>query len=123
MILLSSNCRIIYEFEIFALIWCLHLTDPTTYILDRNDPQFDKMHHIRGLIERMRQTYKRLWNVGPFITIDESMVWYKGKYCSARQYMPKKSIKWGLKVWCVVDANSKFIFDFDVYYGKNMHSL
>jgi hypothetical protein len=38
------------------------------------------------------------WNVGQFITIDEMMVRYKGSYCPARQYMPKKPQKWGLKV-------------------------
>jgi hypothetical protein len=31
-------------------------------------------------------------------TVDDMMVRYKGKYCPARQYMPKKPIKWGLKL-------------------------
>lgn len=37
--------------------------------------------------------------------------------------MPKKSLKWGVKVWCVVDSKSKFIYDFDIYYGKSQTSL
>ena len=32
--------------------------------------------------------------------------------------MPKKSLKWGVKVWCVVDSKSKFIYDFDIYYEQ-----
>jgi hypothetical protein len=39
------------------------------------------------------------------------------------QYMPKKSLKWGVKVWCAVDSKSKFIYDFDIYYGKRQTSL
>jgi hypothetical protein len=46
------------------------------------------------------------------------MVWYKGKYCPTRQYMPKKPIKWGLKLWCLACAASKFIYNFDVYCGN-----
>jgi hypothetical protein len=47
------------------------------------------------------------------------MVRYKRKYCPARQYMPKKPIKWGLKLWCLACATSKFIYNFDVYCRKN----
>ena len=32
--------------------------------------------------------------------------------------MPKKLIKQGFNVCCTIDANSKFIYDFDVYYEK-----
>jgi hypothetical protein len=51
------------------------------------------------------------------------MVKYKGKYCSARQYMPKKPIKCGLKVWVMVDATSHIISDFEVYCSKSMATL
>ena len=46
--------------QFFALIWSLHLTDLATYTLDRNDPQYDKLHQTRGLIERIRRICKRL---------------------------------------------------------------
>jgi hypothetical protein len=51
------------------------------------------------------------------------MVKYIGKYCSAWQYMPKKPIKWGLKVWVMVDATSHIISDFEVYCGKSTTNL
>ena len=37
--------------------------------------------------------------------------------------MLKKPIKWGLKVWCMVDSKSRFIVDFDVYCGKSPGTL
>jgi hypothetical protein len=55
--------------------------------------------------------------------VDEMMVRYKGKYCPARQYMPKKPIKWGLKLWCLACAASKFIYNFDVFCGKNSTAM
>jgi hypothetical protein len=47
------------------------------------------------------------------------MVKYKDKYCSARQYMSKKPIKWDLKIWVMADATSHIISDFEVYCGKS----
>ena len=82
----------------FALLQCLRITDPTTYTMNRNNPTYDKMHQTRGLIIVIREACKREWSMGQFITIDETMVRYKGKYYSARQYMPNKLIKRELKV-------------------------
>ena len=31
--------------------------------------------------------------------------------------------KWELMVWCAADANSYYIFDLDVYYGRTMQIL
>jgi hypothetical protein len=75
------------------------------------------------LITFIRGACKQQWNLGEFVTIDETMVRYKGTYCLARQYMPKKPVKWGVKVWCTADSKSKFIYDFDIYYGKTQATL
>jgi hypothetical protein len=58
------------------------------------------------------------WYLGKFITIDEMMIRYKGTYSPIRQYMPKKPQKWGLKVWCVACSISKFVWNFEIYCGK-----
>jgi hypothetical protein len=36
--------------------------------------------------------------------------------------MPKKPEKWGRKVWCLADSSSKFVFNFNIYYGKNVEA-
>lgn len=63
------------------------------------------------------------WNVGEQITIDEMMVRYKGSYCPARQYMPKKPQKWGLKIWCLADSVTRYVSNFDVYCGAFVQSV
>jgi hypothetical protein len=42
------------------------------------------------------------------------MVMYKGKYCMVRQYMPKKLVRFGIKVWAATDAISKYLWNFKV---------
>jgi hypothetical protein len=63
------------------------------------------------------------WNLGQFITIDEMMVCYKGSYCLARQYMPKKPEKLGMKIWCLADSVTRFIYNFDVYCGASFKTI
>ena len=106
-----------------ALTRCLHITDPTIYVEDRHSLLYNKMHQTRWLVNSIRKSYKWQWNLSLYITIDETMVKYKGKYCEMRQYMLKKPIKWCVKVWCVADLKSKFIYDFDVYYGKSESTI
>jgi len=48
------------------------------------------------------------------------MIRYKGTYYPTRQYMPQKPQKWGIKVWCLADAISKFVSNFEVYCGKDL---
>jgi hypothetical protein len=36
--------------------------------------------------------------------------------------MPKKPEKWGLKFWVLADSVSKFIYNFDIYCGKNLEA-
>ena len=46
------------------------------------------------------------------------MIRYKGMYCPILQYMPNKLQKWGLKVWCLACSTSKYVWNFEVYCGK-----
>jgi hypothetical protein len=61
----------------------------------------------------------REWNLGKYVTVDKMMIRYKGSYCPARQYMPNKPEKWGVKVWYLADSKSKFVYNFEIYCGKN----
>ena len=98
---------------------CLHVTNPAAYERDRNRPNNDKMGQVRWLINVIWEKCMGAWNVGQFATIDEMMIRYKSTHCRAQQYMPQKPQKWGLKVWCLADAKSKYVANFEVYCGKD----
>jgi hypothetical protein len=75
---------------------CLHITNPAQYEhIQKGKPSYDKMHQTRWLVDEI---CKKEWSLGKYLTIDEMMIRYKGSYCPARQYMPKKPEKWGIKV-------------------------
>lgn len=57
------------------------------------------------------------------VTVDELMVGYKGKYCPIQQYLPKKPTKWGVKIWCLADASTKYVYTWDVYMGSDLKGM
>jgi hypothetical protein len=103
----------------YALRRCLHITNPASYNnVERGTVGFDKLRQVRWLVEAIRENCKKVWALGKYLTIDEMMVRYKGTYSPIRQYMPNKPQKWGLKIWCLADAVTKYVYDFSVYCGK-----
>lgn len=65
----------------------------------------------------LKQRYGDLFNPSSFLSVDESMVAFKGR-SSLKQYIPNKPIKRGLKVWAIACAVTGFFINFEVYEGK-----
>ena len=51
------------------------------------------------------------------VAVDEAMIKFQG-HSSLKQYMPKKPIKRGIKVWVLGDSTNGYFSRFDVYTGK-----
>ena len=50
-------------------------------------------------------------------SIDEAMIPFKGR-SSMKQYMPKKPVKRGFKIWMRADAENAYVSELSVYTGK-----
>ena len=99
--------------------WCLYVANaPESERMPRS-PTYDKLHKLWWMLDEVRDRFKGMWLPNQQMTVDESMVIYKGKYCPVRQYMPKKPIRFSIKVWTAADAISKYLWNFKVYYGKH----
>lgn len=98
---------------------CFHIKNKKNVVTDCTSVGYNKVGKLRWLIDEIREKCKALWKLENFITIDEMMVGYSGKHCVIRQYLHAKSTKWGIKVWCLTDATSKYVWIFYVYYGAN----
>jgi hypothetical protein len=54
-----------------SLVNCLHLTNPATYVRDRNLPGYDKMGQVRWVVEQVRDNCKKIWSLRKYFTIDD----------------------------------------------------
>ena len=109
--------------QIEKLTKCFYICNQANYVIDKDTPRYDKLGQIRQMVDIVKRNFKSVWNLGKSLTIDEMMIRYKGTYCPARQYMPKKPQKWSLKVWCLVDSKSQYVYGFDIYARKNGENM
>jgi len=82
----------------------------------RGSPSFDKLYKLRTVIEKLSESFLKSKNLTQNLTVDESMVKFKGR-STIEQYMPQKPIKRGYKIWMLNDK-TKFTSKFQVNTGK-----
>ena len=93
----------------------LHFND-NDQAIPRGQPGYDRAYKIRPVIDRILEKCLSLYKPHRENAVDEAMVKFKGR-SSLKQYMPKKPIKRGFKVWCRCDSHSGFTCCFQVYLG------
>lgn len=77
----------------------------------------DRLRKVRYLHDHLQAACKRLFIPGKCVSVDERMVKCKGR-APFTQYMPKKPVKWGFKVFAACDAQSSIVVNFEVYTGQ-----
>ena len=113
----SDNFSSLMSSRRFELILrFLHLNDSETQP-QRGEPGFDKVYKIRPLLNLLLPTFKKNYTPTQFLSIDESMISFKGRL-SFLQYLPKKPHKWGMKAWVLADAKNGYTWGWKLYTGK-----
>ncbi|GFO04588.1 PiggyBac transposable element-derived protein 4-like [Plakobranchus ocellatus] len=83
----------------------------------RDQPAFDPLFKVRNIVSKTQETFRAHFQAQRELSVDEAMVGFKGRL-SFKQYMPKKPMKWGIKVWTVSDARLGYCLGYDIYTGK-----
>lgn len=60
---------------------------------------------------------QRLYRLDQEISIEETIIPHKG-CLSFKQYISNKSIRWGIKLWVLCEAKTGYVFNLQVYLGK-----
>ena len=94
----------------------LHLNETATQP-QRGDIAFDKLYKIHPFINLVTQNFKDNYVPNQKISIDESMISYKGRL-SFIQYLPKKKHKWGMKAWVLADSFNGYTWGWKLYTRK-----
>ena len=68
-------------------------------------------------MDPLLDNFRAAYNLGREISIDESMIGFKGRLYFI-QYMPKKPIKWGMKAFVLADSSSGYTHTWRLYAGK-----
>lgn len=96
------------------LLRCLRFDDKS----DREErKKVDRLAPIREIFDIFVQNCKNNYTVSEYCTIDESLVGFRGR-CSFRQFIRSKPAKYGIKVFCLVDARMYYTLQMEIYAGK-----
>ena len=78
----------------------------------------DKLAKVRPLITLCDGKFVECFAPSRDLSVDEAMIRFDG-WLAWKQYMPKKPVKWGMKLWCLCDANTGYCLEFSVYTGSS----
>lgn len=93
---------------------CLRFDDKYT----RSQRQVeDRLAPISELWELLLNNCRNNYSVGPYVTIDEQLIAFRGR-CVFRMYMPNKPNKYGIKIIMLCDAGTYYMKDAIAYVGK-----
>lgn len=101
------------RFEI--LTSCIRFDDKETRVQRKKE---NKAAAISELFSQFISNSQENYSVSSCVTVDEMLVPFRGR-CSFRVYMPKKPHKYGIKVQCLCDAATSYLYNGYIYTGKD----
>ena len=95
----------------FELIfWVLHVCHSNT------GSPMKKIDKVNTFFNMLLSKFRTSYDVGRNIAIDETMVGFCGRF-AAKQYMPKKPTKWGIKAFTMADSATGYMVNILPYMG------
>ena len=77
----------------------------------------DRLEKIRPVIDDFKRKFRNCMNPTQNLCIDKSLLLWKGRL-GFKQYTPSKRHRFGIKLFQLVDCETKFVLDFIVYIGS-----
>jgi hypothetical protein len=84
------------------------------------EDSFTPMFKAGNVSKVLMDGLRKCWDAGNRLTVDESMIKYKGKAIRFVQYLPQKPIKHGIKVYAIVCAYSGVLLGEIVAHGRRL---
>lgn len=96
------------------LITALRFDDAQTREERKKD---DDLAPISEVFSSFIENCKINYSCGEYVTVDEMLVPFRGR-CKFRLYMKSKPAKYGLKIMCLTDSRTHYLYNAYVYTGK-----
>ena len=95
----------------------------TAIRFDDVDSRAERLKHdpvapISFIFDNFIENCKSLYFIGESATVDEMLVSFRGR-CRFKMYMPNKPAKYGLKIQCLTDSRTSYLYNAYIYCGKD----
>ena len=88
----------------------LHLNDSEKQP-EKGSSNYDRQYKIRPFLDLIVQNFKEAYIPFENISIDESIIGYKGRL-NWIQYIQNKPTKWGIKAWILAESDTGYVWNF-----------
>ena len=102
----------------FQLYRYLHVSDNSKHI-PRGNNGHDPLFKVRPLLDLLQTRFRNLYNLKKEVSIDESMIPYKGRIYF-RQYIPSKRARFGIKAFVLAESLSGYVSEIQLYTGARV---
>ena len=109
-----SRCMKRTRFQL--ILKFLHFNNNDNY--DRQDDDRDRLHKLRPFLELVRERCKKVYSPGKELSVDESLVLFKGSL-AFKQFIRTKRARFGIKLYELCTSTG-ITLDFLVYCGRGM---
>ena len=99
-----------------AILRFFHLADNTA-----DDSPHDKLSKVRLLLDNVLPLFRGIYKPGRNLSPDETMIKFKGRL-GFKQYIPRKSAKWGLKCFSLNESETGYTCAWKVFTGSKATS-
>ena len=98
----------------------LHFVD-NDHLAPREDPSYDRLGKVHPLINHLSKKFEEVYEPTRNVAVDEPMIKFQGR-SSLKQYMPKKPVKRGIKVWVLGDSSNRYFSKFNTLAKRKKES-
>jgi hypothetical protein len=79
---------------------------------------FDALFKVRPLLWKLTDKFQQTYYPEEAVSVDEGMCPFRGR-ASFRVHMPQKPNKYGMKLFILAESRTGYIWNFEVYHGKD----
>ena len=102
--------RVMPRDRFLLLFWLFHVSHSSGCA-----KRIDK---IKLLLDSLLTRFRGHYSPGRELAVDETMVGFRGRF-AAKQYMPNKPTKWGIKCFTLADSSNGYVLNVLVYTGRD----
>ena len=84
---------------------------------EKAEDNINATHKIDWILDVMKEKFKKFYEIGNKVTIDEAMIPSKSRQ-EMKFYTPMKPIKFGFKLHCLCDSETNYLYDYIFDPGK-----
>lgn len=104
--------KVLSRDRFLLIFWLLHVSH------EQNNHEPRRIDKVKSLLDLLVPKFQECYKPSQNLAVDETMVGFRGRF-GAKQYMPNKPVKYGIKAFTMADSKEGYLLNILVYTGAD----